>query len=664
MEKTDQKIVVLTTVFNCEKWIKKCIDSIKSQKVTNFECYLLDDMSTDNSVEKAKEAIGDDTRFNIISNTKKYYQVGNYEQVLRSDHVDNEDIIVQVDGDDWLPDDEVFTRVLNNFEDGETWLAYGQFEYHDGRPGFAAPFHPAVDCRKEQFQLCALRAWKAFLWRHIRTEDLYDSTGWFPHRGGDTFFMFPMVEMATHQHTKFMPEVNYIYNEANPLNDHKGETGMQEQTESANCARDKEPYPPLNLAYKLFTPLRFDLIAKMLYGAYKEMQLETSFAEDVYKAHLHAWSDGKFVEYDNPEKNSYEKYKECFDELLTSMREEGFKKEFAVPCTQHGYLLNGAHRTAAAFLYNRTIQTEVDMKPEAGQINCSSDFFRSIGLEEKWLDAMALEYAKMKRGTKVITLYPARNSTPEQEKKVEELIDSSVPIVYEKTLDLNEDGLYNYISQLYFGEDWLSDGQNPLAGVGHQTEKCKGSSSVKVYLVESPDPELTDKLKEEIREIYGIGKPSCHINDTFEQTLRAARVAFNENSIHFMNHNKLDPTSKLAELLSTYGNTIRTHRLNPDIFCVTGSAIMTLFGLRDCADLDYLHLDPAHVMGGSELINSHEKELDKYPLHKHDILFNHFNHFFFNDIKFATLDVVKALKEKRGEEKDIKDVKLMESLSA
>ena len=662
MKQTDQKIIVLTTVYNCEQWIEKCVNSIKDQTVTNFECYLLDDMSTDNSVKRAEAAIKDDDRFHVISNTKKFYQVGNYEQVLRSDRVGNEDIIVQVDGDDWLPDNEVFTRVLSAFEDGETWLTYGQFEYHDGRPGFAAPLPPGVDCRKRVFTLAALRAWKAFLWRNIQTEDLYDKTGNFPHRGGDTFFMFPMVEMATQKHMKFMPEVNYIYNEANPLNDHKGETEMREQAESAVYARMKEPYLPLNLAGNFFTPARFDLIAKMLYGTYREMGLKTSFGEDLYKAHLHAWSDGKFIEYNNPEKNSFGKYKECFNTILDSMKEDGFKKEFAVPCTPQGYLLNGAHRTAAAFVHNRTIQTEVTTEPTAGQINCGSDFFRSIGLGEKWLDAMALEYAKIKRGTKVITLYPARNSSPEQDQKVEELINSTVPIVYKKTLDLNEDGLYNYISQLYFEEEWLSDGRNPLAGVGPQTEKCKGASPVKVYLVESPNLEATNKLKEGIRKIYNIGKPSCHINDTFEQTLRTARVAFNENSIHFMNNNKLDPTSKLARLLSAYGNTLKTHQLNPEIFCITGSAIMTLFGLRDCADLDYLHLEPTHIITGNSLINSHETELDKYPLNKHDILFNHFNYFFFNDIKFATLDTVKALKEKRGEEKDIKDVKLMENV--
>jgi hypothetical protein len=49
-------------------------------------------------------------------------------------------------------------------------------------------------------------------------------------------------------------------------------------------------------------------------------------------------------------------------------------------------------------------------------------------------------------------------------------------------------------------------------------------------------------------------------------------------------------------------------------------------------------------------------------MHKDDILFNPNNHFYWNNIKFATLDVVKSLKAHRGEAKDLVDVKLVESI--
>ena len=60
MKKTN--IVVLTTLYNCETWIKKCIRSIQDQKEENFKCYILNDISTDDSVRKAEEAIKGDDR--------------------------------------------------------------------------------------------------------------------------------------------------------------------------------------------------------------------------------------------------------------------------------------------------------------------------------------------------------------------------------------------------------------------------------------------------------------------------------------------------------------------------------------------------------------------------------------------------------------------------
>ena len=657
MEESNTKLIVLTTAYNCEKWVGKCIDSIKNQSYPKFHCYILDDVSTDSTADQALKHIKEDSRFTLIRNEKKYYQVGNYDQVLRSDDVGADDVVIQVDGDDWLPDDKVFERVVDHYRDPDVWLTYGQFQYSDGRPGFAAPMTPGINIRKATFQLCALRSWKAFLWKSIRKEDLIDETGWYPHRGGDTFFMFPMVEMATHKHIKFLKEVNYIYNEDNPINDHK--VSVQEQQKSANFARGKTPYGPLNMAFKYFTPLRFDLMAKLLYAAYRESGVQTSFAEEVYKEHLRAFTNGKFKEYDKPEKNSYEKYKKEFDNILDSIKDQGFDTSYPVPTDNNGNLLNGSHRVTSCFLHNRVPSSVIATDPRAGQLLCDSYYFKSAGLEQKYLDVMATEYVKLKSNTKVITLYPARNGSPEQEQAVDSMIKSSVPVIYEKELKLNSNGLFNYVSQMYFGEDWIKTASDPLAGIRHQTSKCEGNSPVKVYLVECGDLAKADKLKDDIRKVYCIGKPSVHINDNYDQTIRAVRAAFNDNSIKFMNTQKVDITTDLWKTLEIYREIIKNSGIPSDYFCITGSSLLELFGLRKANDLDYLHLDPAHVINGHPLINSHEKELEKYPMHKHDIILNSFNHFYFNDIKFATLESVNQMKAHRGEDKDQRDVELM-----
>ena len=656
MEKDNQRIVVLTTLYNCDEWIGKCIQSIKDQNYDNYKCFILNDMSTDSSVERAKEAIGEDSRFVIVENTKKFYQTGNYDQIIRSDEVLDNDICVEVDGDDWLPDSGVFDRVIEAYSDGETWIAFGQFQYADGRKGFAQQGSVA-QCRTNVFTMSHLRTWKAFLWRNIQVEDLYTHTGWYSDGGGDVFFMTPMYEMATEQHTKFMEGINYIYNDNNPLNDHKREDNPQHH--HAEYARKKPPYGSLNFAYQLLTPYRFDLVPKFLYAAYREANLKTGFAVDLYKEHLRVWNG--FKEYDNPDKNTFEKFKKCFDDIIESMKAKGFDKEYAVPTTPEGHLLNGSHRTAAAYVTNTTLRTTKTTDPTAGQVNCGSQFFKNLGLEKKYLDHMALEYVKLKPSTKLITLHPARDI--QKEEAVSDLIYSKVPVVYDSVIPLNKEGFTNYVSQMYFGESWLSTPSDPIAGARLKGDLCWGQSPVRVLLIEEDSLDTLNSLKEEIRSLYSIDKSSVHINDMYEETLRLARVVYNPNSVDFLNVGIPNLSPKLSAELENYRKTIEGHRLNPDLFCVTGSAVMTMFGLRECADLDYLHYDPSHVIQGSSYINSHEKELSKYPMHKDDILFNPNNHFYWNNVKFASLDSVKKLKAHRGEEKDLVDVKLMEDVN-
>ena len=656
MEKYNQRVVVLTTLYNCEEWITKCIQSIKDQNYDNYKCFVLNDMSTDSSVEKAKEAIGDDPRFVIVENTKKYYQTGNYDQIIRSDHVLDEDICVEVDGDDWLPDSGVFDRVLETYADGETWIAFGQFNYADGRKGFAQQGRVS-QCRTSVFTMSHLRTWKAFLWRNIQVEDLYTTTGWYSDGGGDVFFMTPMYEMATERHTKFMEDINYIYNDDNPLNDHKRESNPQHQ--HADFARSKPPYGSLNFGYNLLTPYRFDLVPKFLYAAYREAKLNTDFAVDIYKEHLRVWNG--FKEYDNPDKNTFEKFKECFDNLIDSMRKSGFDKNYSVPTTPEGHLLNGSHRTAAAYITNSTLRTQKTTEPSAGQLDCGSAFFRSLGLGKKHLDFIALEYAKLKPNTKVITLHPVRD--PSKEEAVTDLIYSTTAVVYDSVIPLEKIGFIRLLSQVYLGESWLSTPQDPIAGAKLKADLCWGSTPVRVILIEEVDLEKVNSLKSDIRSLYNIDKSSVHINDTHQETLRLSRILYNPNSVYFLNNGSPEFSEKLNTELDTYKRTIEGNNLNSDLFCVTGSAVMSLFGLRECADLDYLHYNPNHIIKGSSYISSHENELSKYPMHKDDILFNPNNHFYWNNIKFATLGIVKSLKAHRGEEKDLVDVRLMESVN-
>jgi glycosyltransferase involved in cell wall biosynthesis len=215
-------MVILTTLYNAGPYIEQCIGSIMSQSFKDFKCYITDDLSTDNSVQLVEELIKDDDRFVLIKNTVKLYQPGNYDQVIRNNKlIDDNEVCVEIDGDDWLPDSKVLDRINKLYANDNIWIANGSFRYSNGRLGFAAEPKNIDNIRNETFTASHLRTWRAFLWRAIDENYLKDDNGQYWEVAGDLAFMYPMIEMSGYEHYKFMPEINYIYNEENPINDHK-----------------------------------------------------------------------------------------------------------------------------------------------------------------------------------------------------------------------------------------------------------------------------------------------------------------------------------------------------------------------------------------------------------------------------------------------------------
>lgn len=215
-------MIIVTTLYNAENYVDRCLTTLMTQTFKDFKCYITDDLSTDMSVEKVKSMIKGDSRFILIENTEKMYQPGNYDQVIRdNDDIDDNEIIIEVDGDDWLPDSKTLERINNVYSDQDIWIANGTFRYSNGQSGFASAQSNFNNLRNSRFTASHIRTWRAFLWRKIKQEDLKDENGVYWRVTGDLSFMFPMLEMAGEEHYKFMTDINYIYNEQNPLNDHK-----------------------------------------------------------------------------------------------------------------------------------------------------------------------------------------------------------------------------------------------------------------------------------------------------------------------------------------------------------------------------------------------------------------------------------------------------------
>jgi glycosyltransferase involved in cell wall biosynthesis len=172
-------IRVLTTYYNSPRYILKCLDSLKMQSVKDWVCYITNDCSTDGSAEYVKFLIKDDNRFVLINNTEKMWQTGNYYQVVHRPEINDTDICVTLDGDDWLSDGEVFKRVYSYYNNSSTLMTFGQFMIYKGghlplEMGFTRQPNPICDVRKLAWTSSHLRTFKAGLFRKVKKHDLLE----------------------------------------------------------------------------------------------------------------------------------------------------------------------------------------------------------------------------------------------------------------------------------------------------------------------------------------------------------------------------------------------------------------------------------------------------------------------------------------------------------
>lgn len=215
-------IKIVSCFWNVEEYIEKCITSIKNQKFTDYKVFLVDDVSTDNTVEIIKNLINGDDRFILIQNTEKKFKLRNMDELFRNEELFyDEDIIIELDGDDWFYDENVLEFINDKYQTNkDLWLTNGSWVWTNGHFGFSAKANPDT-IRTDPFQFSHLRTWKTHLWRNIEQKSLQHDDGSYFISGADVAYSFPMVEMAGKKHYEFIPKILLVYNGDNPRNDHK-----------------------------------------------------------------------------------------------------------------------------------------------------------------------------------------------------------------------------------------------------------------------------------------------------------------------------------------------------------------------------------------------------------------------------------------------------------
>ena len=99
-----KKVSIIIPVYNAEKYIKKCLDSLLIQTYNNIEIITVLDGCTDNTEKIVRELNDIDDRIKIISRENKGVQYSRKEGLEKS----NGDYIFFLDADDWIDECTIY----------------------------------------------------------------------------------------------------------------------------------------------------------------------------------------------------------------------------------------------------------------------------------------------------------------------------------------------------------------------------------------------------------------------------------------------------------------------------------------------------------------------------------------------------------------------------
>jgi glycosyltransferase involved in cell wall biosynthesis/2-polyprenyl-3-methyl-5-hydroxy-6-metoxy-1,4-benzoquinol methylase/GT2 family glycosyltransferase len=241
------EIAIISPTFNSWRFTPAHILSVAAQLYDNYTHYIIDDMSTDSTVEMARETIESlperlRSRFKIISNTEKRYAIGNQVETIKN--LPGNPIIVLLDGDDFFVNDPDVLNYVNRLHNMGAKFTYGSMHsLTDNLDLVAQPYPRHVleerSYRKHLFNwgmpYTHLRTFRKDIFDKVDKSNFKDENGNYWSAGGDNSIFYPLMDQCEPNEIQAVQKILVRYNDLNPLNDYK--INREEQTLNATKIR-------------------------------------------------------------------------------------------------------------------------------------------------------------------------------------------------------------------------------------------------------------------------------------------------------------------------------------------------------------------------------------------------------------------------------------------
>ena len=250
------KLQIIITTFNPKpEFLIMCLNSLKNQTYKNYSVCILDDCSDDEHKETYKSIIEDYCKHNhwqYIFKNKNNGPLLSRIECIQKLNPDDEDIIVSIDGDDYLYSINSL-EILNKYYQDNTLLTFGNYISKKEK---TKKIKPAYNCFRiapvlqkmyennlfrQKWLFSHLKTFKYKLYKKINHNDLKDKDNKYFTSATDLALMYPMIEMSNGRF-KCVNEILYVYNHFHSESNHNNKKKKQIQKYKKKKIKKKKPY--------------------------------------------------------------------------------------------------------------------------------------------------------------------------------------------------------------------------------------------------------------------------------------------------------------------------------------------------------------------------------------------------------------------------------------
>ena len=200
-------VSVIIPAYNCEKYLRRCVESILAQTYSEIECIVVDDGSTDGETASLCDILkNEDSRVSVIHKKNEGHERARKTGLT----IARGQYIMFVDADDYLENDILSKCVCSIEKTKADMVCFNYCLNEDGKLGFEISKEEIIDRIEAIRNMLLMKKLDGNMWCKLYRKELFSGVEFDTRRNCDFMTTFHVLKNAIK--VSIIPAVGYHYN--------------------------------------------------------------------------------------------------------------------------------------------------------------------------------------------------------------------------------------------------------------------------------------------------------------------------------------------------------------------------------------------------------------------------------------------------------------------